>query len=105
VRGDFVRIAPSRAFADRVRRGLLDEYVGEYRFDRRPDHIVSIVREGDTLVSESSGQRHLLVSVREHSLVTSHYDGEGRFRRDRLGRVSHFVYYEFGKRMGVARKS
>jgi RNA polymerase sigma-70 factor (ECF subfamily) len=105
VRGDFVRIAPSRAFADRVRRGLLDEYVGEYRFDRRPDHIVSIVREGDTLVSESSGQRHVLVSLREHSLVTSHYDGEGRFRRDRFGRVSHFVYYEFGKRMGVARKS
>lgn len=105
VRGDFVRIAPSRAFADRVRRGLLDEYVGEYRFDQRPDHIVSIVRVGDSLISESSGQRHELVSLSEHSLLTTNYDGEGRFRRDRGGRVSHFVYYEFGKRMGVARKN
>ena len=83
----------------------MDEYVGEYRFDRRPDHNVSIVREGETIVSESSGQRRVLVSLSEHSLLTTNYDGEGRFRRDRRGRVSHFVYSEFGKRMGIARES
>ena len=104
VRGDFVRIAPSGAFAERVRRGLLDEYIGQYRFERRPDLLISIVKEGDTLISESAGQRNLLVSVAEHSLLTSHYDGEGRFRRNRRGEVTHFVYYEFGKRMGIARK-
>jgi RNA polymerase sigma-70 factor (ECF subfamily) len=104
VRGDFVRIAPSAAFTERVRRGLLDEYIGEYRFERRLDHVVSIVREGDTLISESGGQRHVLLSVAEHSLLTHHYDGEGRFRRNRRGQVTHFVYYEFGTRLGVARR-
>jgi RNA polymerase sigma factor (sigma-70 family) len=104
VRAQFVRLTPSRTFSERVRRGLLDEYVGQYRFDRRPDHVVSIVREGDALISEAVGQRHSLVSLAEHSLATCQYDGEGRFGRNSRGEVTHFVYYEFGKRMGVARK-
>ena len=104
VRSEFIRLTPSVGFADRVRMGLLDQYTGQYRFDRRPDHLVSITREDDTLVSESRGQRHVLVSVAEHSLVTIHYDGEGRFHRNRRGEVTHFVYYEFGKRLGIARK-
>jgi RNA polymerase sigma-70 factor (ECF subfamily) len=104
VRGDFVRIAPTSAFAERVRRGLLDEYIGQYRFERRPELVVSIHREGDTLISESAGQRNVLLSAAENSLSTSQYDGEGRFRRNRRGEVTHFVYYEFGKRMGVARR-
>jgi RNA polymerase sigma-70 factor (ECF subfamily) len=104
VRGEFVPSTPSEAFAERVRRGLLDEYVGQYRFDRRPDHVLSIVREDDRLISEGAGQRHVLACGGEHSLLTSHYDGEGRFHRNRQGRVTHFVYYEFGKRMGIARR-
>jgi RNA polymerase sigma-70 factor (ECF subfamily) len=104
VRSDFIRLSPSVRFAQRVRLGLLDEYLGEYRFDRRRDHLVSIIRDGDTLISESGGQRHVLVSVAEQSLVTNQYDGEGRFRRNRQGEVTHFVYYEFGKRLGIARK-
>jgi RNA polymerase sigma factor (sigma-70 family) len=104
VRGDFVRLTPSRRFVERVRLGLFDEYVGEYRFERRPDHRVSIVREGDLLIGEAGGQRNVLASVAEGSLLTGEYDGEGRFRRDRRGRVTHFVYYEFGKRLGIARK-
>lgn len=104
VRSDFIRLAPSRPFVEQVRRGLLDEYVGEYRFDRRPDHVVTITREGDSLVSEARGQRHVLVSGRKHSLLTVHYDGEGRFRRNRRGEITNFVYYEFGRRLGVARK-
>jgi RNA polymerase sigma-70 factor (ECF subfamily) len=104
VRGDFVRLSPSNAFEERVRRGLLDEYVGQYRFERRPDHVVTITREGGSLISTSGGQRHLLVSGGARTLLTTQYDGEGRFRRDRRGAITHFVYYEFGKRLGVARK-
>jgi RNA polymerase sigma factor (sigma-70 family) len=104
VRSDFVRLTPPVGFADRIRMGLLDEYIGLYRFDRRRDHVVSIIREGDSLIGESRGQRHVLVSGAEHSLLTRHYDGEGRFRRNRQGKVTHFVYYEFGKRLGIARK-
>jgi RNA polymerase sigma-70 factor, ECF subfamily len=104
VRGEFVRLSPSPRFADNVRRGLFDEYVGEYRFERRPDLVVTIVREGDRLIGEAGGQRNVLLSVADKSLLTSHYDGEGRFHRDRRGRVTHFVYYEFGRRLGVARK-
>jgi RNA polymerase sigma factor (sigma-70 family) len=105
VRGDFVRLAPSKQFVEEVSRGLLDEYVGEYRFERRPDLVVTITREGDSLFSEASGQRHVLVSVGKGSLLTTNYDGEGRFRRNRKGDVTHFVYYEFGKRLGIARKT
>lgn len=104
VRGEFIPLAPSRRFVDRVRLGLFDEYVGEYRFEERPDHVVSIVREGDALISQAGGQRHVLLSLDGESLLTRHYDGEGRFQRDRQGNVTHFFYYEFGKRLGIARK-
>jgi RNA polymerase sigma-70 factor (ECF subfamily) len=104
VRSEFVRATPSAEFASRVRQGLLDEYVGEYRFDSRPDHLVRITRAGDSLVSYAGGQRHVLVSIDEQSLVTSHFDGEGRFRRNPSGHITHFVYYEFGRRLGIARK-
>jgi hypothetical protein len=105
VRADFVRLVPSKQFIERVGRGLLDEYAGEYRFVTRPDHVVTITRENESLVSEADGQRHILVSAGSQSLLATHYDGEGRFGRDRRGEVTHFVYYEFGKRMGVARKT
>ena len=105
VRGDFMRVTPSRAFAEKVRLGIYDEYVGEYRFPERPGAAVLVVREGDFLVGISGRQRNVLASLDEASLVTRHYDGEGRFGRNRLGEVTHFVYYEFGKRMGVAWKT
>jgi len=104
VRGDFLRLTPSPSFVQQVRLGLFDEYVGDYRFDRRPEHVVSISREGQSLISQAGDQRHVLSSVARDSLLTSRYDGEGRFHRDRGGKVTHFVYYEFGKRLGIARK-
>ncbi|HSE67441.1 MAG TPA: sigma-70 family RNA polymerase sigma factor [Gemmatimonadales bacterium] len=104
VRGDILRLTPSTSFVQQVRLGLFDEYVGEYRFDRRPEHVVSISREGQSLISRASGQRHVLSSGAEDSLLTCLYDGEGRFHRDRRGKITHFVYYEFGKRLGIARR-
>ena len=102
VRGEFVRVAPSRTFAEQVRLGIYDEYVGEYRFAQRPDLVVSIVKEGDFLVGVAGRQRHVLASLGQASFVTRHYDGEGRFGRNRQGEVTHFTYYEFGERLGVA---
>ena len=87
-----------------VRRGIFDEYVGRYRFEKRPDLVVSVTREGDALFGEAAGQRNMLLALEGESFVTSHYDGEGRFRRDRRGKVTHFVYYEFGRRLGIARR-
>lgn len=83
---------------------LLDEYTGRYRFDERPELLVRIEREGDDLVSYGGGQRSVLASIRENALVTVAYDGEGRFQRDGDGRVTQFVYYEFGARLGIARR-
>ena len=105
VRGEFVRLVPSRKFVDKVRLGLFDDYVGEYRFERRPDLVVKITREGDSLISDAAKQRNVLVSLTDESLMTDHYDGEGRFHRNRRGKVTHFVYYEFGRRLGIARKT
>lgn len=104
VRADFVRLRPTKQFAEQVSRRLLDEYIGEYRFDRRPDLVVRITRDGDSLISEGGGQRHPAVIVGKSSLLAATFDGEARFRRNRRGEVTHFVYYEFGRRLGVARK-
>jgi hypothetical protein len=96
--------APTPSFARRVRAGMLDELVGEYRFDKRPGHRVVVRRVRDALVCEAGGQRNVLTSRRPDTLAPVEYDGEGRFRRDRRGRIRDFVYYEFGRRLGVARK-
>lgn len=102
VRAQFQR--PSRNFVRQVREGLFDEYTGTYRFAERPGLTVTIWREGDRLVSDSNGQRSVLASMRENALVAMAFDAEGRFERDRRGRVVQFVYYEFGERLGVAKK-
>lgn len=100
----FLAAAPTRAFARRVQAGVFDEYVGEYRFPQRPQHNVTLRREGDVLISDGGGQQNILASFRSDTLVSTEFDGEARFRRSRDGRISHFVYYEFGRRIGVAHK-
>ena len=97
-------MAPALSFARSVHTGLLDELAGEYRFDERPSHRVVVRREGDVLVSYAGGQRNVLISRTPDTLAAAEYDGEARFRRNRRGHVSHFIYYEFGRRLGVARK-
>jgi RNA polymerase sigma factor (sigma-70 family) len=100
---------PSRdaAFAAKVRRGMFDDYLGRYRYELRPELEVSITREDDRLFSESAGQRNELFARRGdagRALRTREFDGRGEFRRDGRGRVTHFVYYEFGREMGRAKK-
>ena len=99
---------PSRSttFADKVRQGLYDDYVGRYRFEARPDLVVTIRRTGDGLISEAAGQRHTLLpnGRKRTELKTLEFDGRGRFIRNRRGRISRLVYYEFGQELGTARK-
>lgn len=109
VRCEFEDKRPSRdgSFADKVRRGIFDDYLGRYRFDERPDLEVVIKREGERLYSESAGQRNELFARRtdtERELRTREFDGRGEFLRDARGRVTHFVYYEFGRELGRAKK-
>lgn len=96
--------APSRDFLRRVEAGMFDELVGTYRFETQPDRVVIIRRAGDLLISEGGGQRNVLASRGADVLVPTAFDGEGRFKRDRRGRITDFVYYEFGRRLGVAKK-
>ena len=100
----FVMNAPTPSFTRRVRAGMLDELIGDYRFDERPSHQVLVRREGDVLASYAGGQRNVLSSKESDTLAPVEYDGEARVCRDARGRVSHFVYYECGRRLGVARK-
>lgn len=100
---------PSRdaAFADKVRRGIFDDYLGRYRYDERPDLEVVITREGERLYGEAAGQRNELFARRtdsERELRTREFDGRGEFVRDARGRVTHFVYYESGRELGRAKK-
>lgn len=104
VRCRFVPRTWSRRFLQQVQEGVFDEYVGEYRLERRPDLVVSITREGDKLIGRAGTQRNVLASAEAGSMVTSHFDGEGRFLRNHQGCITHFVYYEFGRRLGLARR-
>jgi RNA polymerase sigma factor (sigma-70 family) len=105
---ELVSKRPSRSstFADKVRSGLYDEYVGRYRFDERPELIVTIERDGETLIGEAAGQRNVLLQNgrKKNELNTREFDGRGRFIRNRRGRITHLVYYEFGQEMGTAKK-
>jgi hypothetical protein len=100
----FLAAAPTPALRRRVLAGVLDEFVGEYRFRSHPDRRVILRREGDVLASYAGGQRNVLASQRQDTLAPAEYDGEARFERDRRGLVTCFVYYEFGRRLGVADK-
>jgi hypothetical protein len=102
VRGDFRPRRPSRSFLQSVREGVFDEYTGDYRFEKRRNHIVHVRREGALLVGYGGGQRNILASIGDDALIATEFDGEGRFERDRTGRIARFVYYEFGARLGVA---
>ncbi len=99
----FLATAPTQAFTRRVRAGMFDELVGEYEFPSRPGHRVVVRREGDVLASYAGGQRNVLAWMSGNSLSPTEYDGEARIRRDRSGRI-RFIYYEFGRRMGIAHK-
>ncbi len=101
---EFLAGAPTVEFVRLVQSGVLDEFVGEYRFAKRPRHPVFIRRDGDVLVSQAGGQRNILTSLESGGLSPTEFDGEARFRRDRDGRISHFIYYEFGRRLGVAHR-
>lgn len=104
VRTEFMRSTPSREFSTSVSNGVFDDYAGVYRFDERADLTIRISREADQLIGESNGQRTIIASSSRGRLVASAFDGEGEFGQNSHGRVTHFVYYEFGRRMGTARK-
>jgi len=99
---------PSRdaGFAQKVKAGLYDEYIGQYRFALRPELVVTITREGEHLIGQAAGQRNeLFASERvEGELLTKEFDGRGRFVRNKQGHISHLIYHEFGTEMGVAKK-
>jgi len=100
----FLTTAPTPAFTRLVRAGVFDEFVGEYRFPNRPNHRMIVRREGEVLASYAGGQRNVLGSCRADALVPTEFDGEARFQRDKRGRITRFVYYEFGRRLGVEHK-
>jgi len=104
VRAYFVETKPSMAFTRRISAGEFDDCLGTYRFVKRPELVVELVREGNRLVSYSAARRHVLAERRNGMLVIGEFDGEASWLRDARGTVTGFVYYEFGKRLGVAKK-
>ena len=108
-KNDFTTHRPSRnrSFAEKVKAGIYDEYIGQYRFELRPELVVTIRREGERLVSEGGGQINDLSATggSKNELLTTEFDGRGEFVRNKRGRISHLIYYEFGREMGRARKT
>lgn len=73
------RPSRDRSFAEKVRAGIYDEYIGQYRFELRPELLVTIIREGEHLISEAAGQRNELFAsaAAESELLTKEFDGRG----------------------------
>jgi len=107
-KNDLITRRPSRdgSFAEKVKAGIYDEYIGQYRFELRPELVVTIIREGEHLISEAGGQRNELFAsdAAESELLTKEFDGRGEFVRNEKGHISHLIYHEFGSEMGRARK-
>jgi len=107
-KNDLITRRPSRdgSFAEKVKAGIYDEYIGQYRFELRPELVVTIIREGEHLISEAGGQRNELFAsdAAESELLTKEFDGRGEFVRNKKGHISHLIYHEFGSEMGRARK-
>ena len=108
VKTDLTAHRPSRdeSFAEKVKAGIYDEYTGQYRFELRPEVVVTISRQGEQLIGEAGGQRNELFAREEAKgeLLTREFDGRGEFVRNEAGQISHLVYYEFGNELGVAKK-
>ena len=100
------RPSRSASFAEKVKAGIYDEYVGRYRFELRPELVITIKREGDRLMSEAAGQRNVLFAKdeSERELLAKEFDGRGEFVRNERGQIKHLIYYEFGCEMGLAKK-
>jgi len=100
------RPSRDRSFAEKVKAGIYDEYIGQYRFELRPELVVTIIREGEHLISEAAGQRNELFARdrAESELLTKEFDGRGEFVRNEQGHISHLIYHEFGSELGVAKK-
>ncbi len=107
-KNDLAAYRPSRneRFAEKVKAGIYDEYIGQYRFELRPELVVTIKKEGDKLMSEAAGQKNELFAKgeSERELNVKEFDGKGEFVRNERGQVTHLVYYEFGCEMGLAKK-
>ena len=73
---------------------VLEEYVGRYEVEARPDEPIMIERHGDTLISKTRDMRDLLLASSESEFFTRHHDGRGRFERDETGRVVRLVIRE-----------
>lgn len=100
------RPSRDRSFAEKVKAGIYDEYIGQYKFELRPELVVTIIREGEHLISEAAGQRNELFAsdAAESELLTKEFDGRGTFVRNEQGQISHLIYHEFGTEMGLAKK-
>ena len=105
---DLTAHCPSRnkSFAQKVKAGIYDEYIGQYRFELRPELVIAIMRDGGRLVSEAAGQTNQLFAPggSESELLTKEFDGRGTFVRNKQGRITHLIYHEFGREMGLAKK-
>jgi RNA polymerase sigma factor (sigma-70 family) len=105
---DLTAHCPSRnkTFAQKVRTGIYDEYVGQYRFELRPELVIAIMKDGGRLMSEAAGQTNQLFAPggSESELLTKEFDGRGTFVRNKQGRITHLIYHEFGREMGLAKK-
>jgi len=105
---DLTAHCPSRneTFAEKVKAGIYDEYIGQYGFELRPELVITIIRDGGRLMSKAAGQRNQLFANggSESELLTKEFDGRGSFVRNEQGRVTHLIYYEFGREMGLAKK-
>lgn len=99
-RRGFIRVADTLLLERVVRKTVavapevLNEYVGRYVSDGRPDTPIEIERFGDSLVSKANDMRDVLLASSASEFFTRHHYGRGRFERDATGRVARLVYTE-----------
>lgn len=101
VASQWTRIPPQERAAITVSPNILDAYVGQYEL--APNLIITIMREGNRLISEARGRRSELTPETETQFSVPAANLRITFVRNADGQVSHITINDNG-REGQARK-
>lgn len=84
---------------------IYDRYVGDYALDEHPQFVMSIIREGDTLLIHPSGQDRLqLFPESETKFFSKVVDAQITFHREADGSVNRITLHQNGDRDAKRRK-
>jgi CubicO group peptidase (beta-lactamase class C family) len=94
---------PKEPATVRVPVDVLRQYVGEYVL--RPDFILTVTLDGETLSMQGTGQRNVALQAKSQTtFFPGDFEAEVRFERDAAGKVTSLVLNQGGREQAATRR-